>query len=46
MHCAQPLHETLGLSATSRASFYVYNSRDDVDALMGALSKARRIFCL
>ena len=38
--------ETLGLSATSRASFYVYNSYDDVDALMGALSKARRIFCL
>jgi len=46
MHCAQPLMETLGLSATSRASFYIYNSRDDVDALMGALSKARRIFCL
>ncbi|MDA4134425.1 MAG: cysteine desulfurase [Thaumarchaeota archaeon] len=46
MHCAQPLLESMGLSATSRASFYVYNSFDDVDALMGALSKARRIFCL
>jgi cysteine desulfurase/selenocysteine lyase len=46
MHCAQPLLESMGLSATSRASFYVYNSYDDVDALMGALSKARRIFCL
>jgi cysteine desulfurase/selenocysteine lyase len=45
-HCAQPLHELLGISATTRASFYVYNSRDDVDALMSALSKARRIFCL
>jgi cysteine desulfurase / selenocysteine lyase len=45
-HCAQPLMELLGLSATTRASFYVYNSHDDVDALMGALSKARRIFCL
>jgi cysteine desulfurase / selenocysteine lyase len=45
-HCAQPLMELLGLSATTRASFYVYNSYDDVDALMGALSKARRIFCL
>ena len=45
-HCAQPLMESLGLSATTRASFYVYNSHDDVDALMSALSKARRIFCL
>ena len=45
-HCAQPLTESLGLSATTRASFYVYNGRDDVDALMNALSKARRIFCL
>ncbi|MDA4114546.1 MAG: cysteine desulfurase [Thaumarchaeota archaeon] len=45
-HCAQPLMELLGLSATTRVSFYVYNSHDDVDALMGALSKARRIFCL
>jgi cysteine desulfurase/selenocysteine lyase len=46
LHCAQPLHESMGLSATTRASFYVYNSNDDVDALMMALSKARRIFCL
>jgi cysteine desulfurase/selenocysteine lyase len=45
-HCAQPLHDALGISATTRASFYVYNSRDDVDALMSALSKAGRIFCL
>jgi len=45
-HCAQPLTESLGLSATTRASFYVYNGRDDVDALMSALGKARRIFCL
>ena len=45
-HCAQPLTESLGLSATTRASFYVYNGRDDVDALISALSKARRIFHL
>ena len=45
-HCAQPLMEELGVSATTRASFYIYNSRDDVDALMSGLSKARRIFCL
>lgn len=45
-HCAQPLIESLGISAATRASFYVYNSRGDVDALMNALAKARRIFCL
>ncbi len=45
-HCAQPLLESLGIMAATRASFYVYNSQDDVDALMLALSKARRIFCL
>jgi len=45
-HCAQPLMELLNLSATSRASFYIYNSYDDVDALILALSKAREVFCL
>jgi cysteine desulfurase/selenocysteine lyase len=45
-HCAQPLIESLGITAATRASFYVYNSRDEVDALMRALAKARRIFCL
>ncbi|MDA4135681.1 MAG: cysteine desulfurase [Thaumarchaeota archaeon] len=45
-HCAQPLIESLGIAAATRASFYVYNSRDEVDALMSALAKARRIFCL
>jgi cysteine desulfurase/selenocysteine lyase len=45
-HCAQPLMESLGISATTRASFYVYNSKDDVDVLMHALAKARKIFCI
>ncbi|MFN2613887.1 MAG: cysteine desulfurase [Actinomycetota bacterium] len=40
-HCAQPLMRRLGVPATSRASFYVYNTNDDVDALVDALSKAR-----
>jgi cysteine desulfurase/selenocysteine lyase len=43
-HCTQPLHRKLGVSATARASFYVYNTRDDVDALVEALDKARGFF--
>jgi cysteine desulfurase / selenocysteine lyase len=36
-HCAMPLHERLGISATSRASFYLYNTREEVDSLVNAL---------
>ena len=43
-HCAQPLMRWLNVSATSRASFHVYNSYDDVDALAAGLSKAGAIF--
>jgi len=43
-HCAQPLMRVLGVPATSRASFYVYNTNDDVDALVAALGKARETF--
>jgi cysteine desulfurase / selenocysteine lyase len=43
-HCTQPLHRKLGVSATARASFYVYNTRDDVDALVEALGKAKGLF--
>jgi cysteine desulfurase/selenocysteine lyase len=43
-HCTQPLHRLLGLSATARASFYVYNTNEDVDALVGALAKAESFF--
>jgi len=42
-HCAQPLMERFGVASTSRASFALYNTRADVDALVAALSKAREI---
>ncbi|HEY7355061.1 MAG TPA: cysteine desulfurase [Ktedonobacterales bacterium] len=45
-HCAQPLIEKLGLPATARASFYIYNTPDEVDALVTALEKAKAIFAL
>jgi len=43
-HCAQPLHDRLGLPATARASFSVYNGRDDIDRLAAGLRKVQRIF--
>jgi len=43
-HCAQPLMRRLGVPATTRASFAVYNHRDDVDTLVEALRDARRYF--
>ena len=43
-HCAQPLMRVLGVPATSRASFYIYNTNEDVDALVAALGKARETF--
>ncbi len=43
-HCTMPLMEKMGWSATARASFYVYNTRADVDALVDGLAKAARIF--
>jgi cysteine desulfurase/selenocysteine lyase len=42
-HCAQVLMERFGVASTSRASFALYNTRADVDALIGGLSKARGI---
>jgi cysteine desulfurase / selenocysteine lyase len=45
-HCAQPLMRHLGVPATARASFHVYNSREDVDRLVGALQTARKVFQL
>jgi cysteine desulfurase/selenocysteine lyase len=45
-HCAQPLMRHLGVAATARASFHVYNSRADVDRLVDALNKAREVFQL
>ena len=43
-HCAQPLMQRLGLVATTRASFYVYNTEEDVDRLVDGLTTVRRIF--
>jgi cysteine desulfurase/selenocysteine lyase len=43
-HCAQPLMRRLRVPATVRASFYLYNGADDVEALMGALRKAAALF--
>jgi cysteine desulfurase/selenocysteine lyase len=43
-HCAQPLMERLKVPATSRASFYIYNTRREVDILVSALEKARKMF--
>jgi cysteine desulfurase/selenocysteine lyase len=43
-HCTQPLMRRLGLSATARASFYLYNTPDDVDRLVQGLERAREIF--
>jgi cysteine desulfurase/selenocysteine lyase len=45
-HCAQPLMRCLGVGATARASFSVYNSRDEVDRLVDALVRAREVFQL
>ena len=45
-HCAQPLMRVLGVGATARASFHVYNTRDDVDRLVHALNGAREVFGL
>ena len=43
-HCTQPLMRRLDVSATARASFYVYNDRGDIDALVDGVLKAREIF--
>ncbi|NQD88767.1 aminotransferase class V-fold PLP-dependent enzyme, partial [Paenarthrobacter sp. CM16] len=43
-HCAQPLHRRLGLTATTRASTYLYNTTDDVDAFLDAVSGVRAYF--
>ncbi|MCA9862666.1 MAG: aminotransferase class V-fold PLP-dependent enzyme, partial [Thermomicrobiales bacterium] len=43
-HCAKPLMQVLGVGATARASFYVYNDEADVDRLVAGLQRARDIF--
>ncbi len=43
-HCTQPLHDTLGVAASARASFYIYNTREEVDKLVEAVDSARQLF--
>ena len=43
-HCTMPLHERLDLAATARASFSVYSTRDDIDALAAGLKEVQRVF--
>lgn len=45
-HCAQPLHDRLGVHASARASFYLYNTPAEVDVFVDALHKAQEIFTL
>ncbi len=42
-HCAMQLHHYLGLTATARASFYIYNDQEDVDKLINGLKKVRKV---
>lgn len=43
-HCAQPLMETLNLTATARASFYFYNTKEDADQLIKAINETKEFF--
>ncbi|WP_309072802.1 cysteine desulfurase [Arthrobacter sp.] len=43
-HCAQPLHRRLGLTASTRASTYLYNTTDEVDAFLAAVAEVRSFF--
>ncbi len=43
-HCAQPIHDSLGVVATARASFYFYNTLEEVDRLVQALDKVQSVF--
>ena len=45
-HCAKPLMRALGVPATTRASFYVYNDESDADALVDSLARAEKFFAL
>ena len=45
-HCAQPLHRCAGVTASTRASTYIYNTTEDVDAFLKALAEVRPYFGL
>ncbi|MGV0327072.1 cysteine desulfurase [Corynebacterium confusum] len=43
-HCAWPVHRAVGVQSTARASFYLYNTREEVDQLVAAIKKAQEFF--
>ena len=43
-HCAQPLHEKFGIQSTTRASFYLYSTKREVDALIEGIYKVKKVF--
>ncbi|WP_455448024.1 aminotransferase class V-fold PLP-dependent enzyme [Natrinema thermotolerans] len=43
-HCTQPLHDKLGVAASARASFYIYNTKAEIDKLVAAIDDARQLF--
>jgi cysteine desulfurase/selenocysteine lyase len=43
-HCCQPLMGALGVGSTTRASVYIYNTTEDIDALVRGLQRVRRVF--
>jgi cysteine desulfurase/selenocysteine lyase len=43
-HCTQPLHDKLGVAASARASFYIYNTPAEIDILIDAIDDARKLF--
>ncbi|WJY68085.1 cysteine desulfurase [Corynebacterium auris] len=43
-HCAWPIHRSLDVQATARASFYLYNTHEEIDALVAAINKAKQFF--
>jgi cysteine desulfurase/selenocysteine lyase len=43
-HCAQPLHEKFGITATSRASFYIYNVKEELDKLVAGIYQVKKLF--
>jgi cysteine desulfurase / selenocysteine lyase len=43
-HCAMPVMERFGVAGTARASFALYNAREDVDALVAGIHRVRRMF--
>ena len=45
-HCCQILHEKIGVPATARASIGLYNSKDDIDVLLNAINKCKKVFKL